>query len=48
MSLKQMLERFREYENELWYSRSLCVMPVDKYYVFYIPDVENAVVIVIQ
>lgn len=48
MSLDQMPERFHEYENEPWRSRGLRIMLVDNYCVFYIPDEENAVVIVIR
>lgn len=48
MSLDQMPERFREYENEPWHSRGLHIMPVDNYCVFYIPDAENAVVTIIR
>lgn len=48
MSLDQMPERFREYENEPWRSRGLHIMPVDNYCVLYIPDAENAVVTIIR
>lgn len=48
MGLDQMPERFREYENEPWYSRGLRIMQVDNYCVFYIPDAENAVVTIIR
>lgn len=48
MSLDQMPERFREYENEPWHSRGLHIMPVDNYCVLYIPDAENAVVTIIR
>lgn len=48
MSLDQMPERFREYENEPWHSRGLRIMPVDNYCVLYIPNKENAVVTIIR
>lgn len=48
MSLNQIPERFREYENEPWHSRGLRSMPVDNYYVLYIPNKENAVVTIIR
>lgn len=48
MSLDQMPERFREYENEPWHSRGLRIMPVDNYCVFYIPNEEDAVVTIIR
>lgn len=48
MSLDQMPERFREYENEPWRSRGLRIMIVDNYCVLYILDKENAVVTVIR
>lgn len=48
MSLDQMPERFREYENEPWHSRGLRIMPVDHYCVLYIPDVEKAAVTIIR
>lgn len=48
ISLGQMPERFREYENGPWRSRGLRIMPVDNYCVLYIPDTENAVVTIIR
>lgn len=48
MSLDQIPERFREYENEPWHSRGLRIMPVDNYCVLYIPNEERAVVTVIR
>lgn len=48
MGLDQMLERFREYENEPWHSRGLRIMPVDNYCVFYILDTKNSVVTLIR
>ena len=48
MSLDQMPERFREYENEPWHSRGLRLMPVDNYCVMYIPNKEDAVVTIIR
>ena len=48
MSLDQMPERFREYENEPWHSRGLRLMPVDNYCVMYIPNKEDVVVTIIR
>lgn len=48
MSLDQMPERFREYENEPWNSRGLRLMPVDNYCVLYIPNKVDAVVTIIR
>ncbi len=48
MSLDQMPERFREYENEPWRSRGLRLMPVDHYCVLYIPNKEDAMVTIIR
>ena len=48
MSLDQMLERFREYENEPWHSRGLRLMSVDNYCVLYISNKEDAVVTIIR
>ncbi|MCD8392914.1 MAG: type II toxin-antitoxin system RelE/ParE family toxin [Cloacibacillus porcorum] len=48
ISLSQMPERFREYENEPWHSRGLRVMPVGSYCVFYILNIEKAVVTIIR
>jgi toxin ParE1/3/4 len=46
MTLDEMPERFRLYENEPWRSRGLRIMPVDNYCVFYILDKEDAVVVI--
>lgn len=48
ISLEQLPERFREYENEPWHNRGLRIMPVDNYCVLYIPNAENAVVTIIR
>ncbi|MEG2543779.1 MAG: type II toxin-antitoxin system RelE/ParE family toxin [Longicatena sp.] len=48
MSLNQMPDRFRRYENEPWHSLGLRVMPVDNYCVLYVPNNEDAVVTVIR
>ena len=48
MSLDQMAERFREYENEPWHSRGLRLMPVDNYCVLYIPNKEDAMVTILR
>ena len=42
------LDRFRAYEKEPWRSRGLCVMPIDNYLVFYIPNKEEKVVTIIR
>lgn len=41
-------EKFRRYEKEPWNGRGMKVMPVDNYLVFYIPDGEAALVIIIR
>lgn len=41
-------EKFRRYEKEPWNGRGMRVMPVDNYLVFYIPDEEAALVMIIR
>lgn len=41
-------EKFRRYDKEPWHSRGMRVMPVDHYLVFYIPDAETALVMIIR
>lgn len=48
MSLEQMPKRFQAYEKEPWHSRGMRIMPVDNYCVFYIPDIEKAVVTIVR
>lgn len=48
LSLDDMPERFRRYDEEPWSSRGLRVMPVDNYCVFYIPDEKKKVVSVLR
>lgn len=48
LSLDQMPERFRRYDNEPWYSRGLRIVPVDNYCVFYIPDPGKKIVSIIR
>lgn len=48
MGLETFPERFRAYEKEPWRSRGLCVMPIDNYLVFYIPNKEEKVVTIIR
>jgi toxin ParE1/3/4 len=48
MTLEEMPERFRLYEKEPWRSRGLRIMPVDNYCVFYIPNKEEAVVVIFR
>ena len=47
-SLDQMPDRYRAYEKEPWHSRGLRVMPVDNYIVFYIPNHDTQVVIIVR
>ncbi len=48
MSLEQMPERFHRYEKEPWKSRGLRMMPVDNYYVLYIPDMKQDKVSIVR
>ena len=41
-------EKFRRYDKEPWHGRGMRDMPVDNYLVFYIPDVETALVTIIR
>lgn len=47
-SLDRMPERFRLYNNPKWRERNLCIMPVDHYLVFYIPDHDRATVTILR
>lgn len=48
MSLDEMPERFREFQNEPWRSRGLRQMLVDNFLVFYIPRIAEKTVCVIR
>ena len=48
LGLKEMPERYREYEKEPWHSRGLRMMPVDNYVVFYISDKDTQQVTVVR
>ncbi|WP_088225049.1 type II toxin-antitoxin system RelE/ParE family toxin [Desulfosporosinus sp. FKB] len=48
LSLNEMPERFRVFEKEPWYSRGLRQMQVDNFIVFYIPNADDEIVIVIR
>ena len=47
-SLSEMPERYRCYDKEPWRSRGLRRMSVDRYCVFYIPDISSRSVSVIR
>ncbi len=48
LSLDEMPERFPRYGKEPWHSRGLRFAAVDNYIVFYIPDIEEQVVTVLD
>lgn len=48
MSLDEMPERFRVYDNDKWRARNLRIMPVDNYLVFYIPNRADHTVTVLR
>ena len=48
LSLDTLPERYRKYEKEPWKSLGLRVLPVDNYVVFYIPDSDKKVVIILR
>ena len=47
-SLEQIPMRYRLYEEEPWHSQGLRVLPVDNYFVFYLPDETSATVSIIR
>ncbi len=47
IGLEEFPEKFRSYNKEPWHSRGLWAMFVDNYLVFYIPDKDAGVVMVI-
>lgn len=44
LSLDELPERYRRYEDEPWYSRGMRVLPVDNFVILYIPYLEEKVV----
>lgn len=48
LSLDEMTERYRAYEKEPWHSRGLRVMPVERYIVYYTPDAESRIVLIVR
>lgn len=48
LSLEEMPERFRVYEEEPWHSRGLWQMPLDNFIVFYIPKADEKTVTTIR
>lgn len=47
-SLEQIPMRHRLYKEEPWHSQGLRVLPVDNYFVFYLPDETSATVSIIR
>lgn len=47
-SLDEMPMRFRLYDNELWHSKGLRILPVDNYLVLYLPDKNNSTVNIVR
>lgn len=48
LSLSELPNRFKAYENEPWNRRNLRLMPVDNFIVFYISAVEDETVSIIR
>ena len=48
MSLDEMPERYRRYENVKWAKRNMRIMPVDNYIIFYIPTDESKTVTIMR
>ena len=44
LSLDELPERYRRYEDEPWYSRGMRVLPIDNFVILYIPYLEEKVV----
>ena len=42
--LDELPERYRRYEDELWHSRGMRVLPIDNFVILYIPYLEEKVV----
>ncbi len=47
-ALSEMPERYRRYDKEPWHSRGLRRMSVDRFCVFYIPDLDKKTVEIIR
>ena len=48
LSLEEMPERYRIYDDPKWRERNLRILPVDNYVVLYIPSHENATVTIMR
>ena len=44
LSLDELPERYRRYEDEPWHSRGLRILSVDNYNILYIPSLEERIV----
>lgn len=44
LSLDELPERYRRYEDEPWHSRGMRVLPIDNFVILYIPYLEEKVV----
>ena len=44
LSLDELPERYRRYEDEPWYSRGMRVLPTDNFVILYIPYLEEKIV----
>ena len=44
LSLDELPERYRRYEDEPWHSRGLRILPFDNYNILYIPSLEERIV----
>ena len=44
LSLDELPERYRRYEDEPWYSRGMRVLPIDNFVILYIPYLKEKVV----
>ena len=44
LSLDELPERYRRYEDEPWYSRGMRVLPLDNFVILYIPYLEEKIV----
>ncbi|HJC75398.1 MAG TPA: type II toxin-antitoxin system RelE/ParE family toxin [Candidatus Mediterraneibacter faecavium] len=47
LSLDELPERYRRYEDEPWHSRGMRVLPIDNFVILYIPYLEEKVVRII-
>jgi toxin ParE1/3/4 len=48
MSLSQMPERFRQYDNKSWQNYNVHIMPIDNYCIFYIPNITYSIVTILR